>query len=130
MVAAGSGSGSEARRPLRAEWAPSQAWCTARLAQVLRGEQMVGGYVDGRDAALVARGKPEGGGRVDRQGGLQVTRPLEVALGTCWCMAWGYAVIECSDGVAAKSSQHSRVIGGRGEITTTGQMCALASGFE
>jgi hypothetical protein len=80
MVAAGSGSGSEARRPLRAEWAPSQAWCTARLAQVLRGEQMVGGYVDGRDAALVARGKPEGGGRVDRQGGLQVTRPLEVAL--------------------------------------------------
>jgi hypothetical protein len=82
MVAAGSGSGSEARRPLRAGWAPSQAWCTARLAQVLRGEQMVGGYVDGRDAALVAiRGKSEGGGRVDPPGGLQVTRPLQVALG-------------------------------------------------
>lgn len=42
---------------------------------------MVGGYVDGRDAALVARGKSEGGGRVDRQGGLRVTRPLQVALG-------------------------------------------------
>ena len=51
---------------------------------------MVGGYVDGRDAALVARGKSEGGGRVDTQGGLQVTRPLQVALGllgTSCCMA-------------------------------------------
>jgi hypothetical protein len=75
---------------------------------------MVGGYVDGRDAALVARGKSEGGGRVDTQGGLQVTRPLQVALGTYWCMAWGYAVIECSDGVSAKSSKHSRVGSGGG----------------
>ena len=51
---------------------------------------MVGGYVDGRDAALVARGKPEGGGRVDRQGGLQVTRPLEVALGLLYLYTSGY----------------------------------------